>query len=174
MAQTSYAINIPAVSYPGQIADNTWVKDVLSAAAYAAALAYGILVVTDETNTLGFDQLTARAPSASGDITVVGAQLGVVLADQARAQNPAFSVPTYPQFASVPCMRLGRVWVLAETAMADGANPFVRFAAGTGTQLGAFRNSADTATAVQMAAGQAVVRGTTSAAGYAVIELNIA
>lgn len=174
MAQTSYAINIPAVSYPGQIADDSNVKDVLSAAAFAAALAYGILAVTDETNTLGFDQLAARSPSASGDITVVGAQLGVVLADQARAQNPAFTIPTYPQFAAVPCMRAGRVWVLAETAMADGANPFIRFAAGAGgTVLGSFRNSADTATAVQMAAGQAVVRGTTTAAGYAVIELDI-
>lgn len=173
MAQTSYSINIPAVSYPGQIADNGQ-KDVLSALAVAAAINYGTLVVTDETNTAGFDQLAGKAPGASTDISVVGAQLGVALADQARAQNPAVATPQYPQYAAVPCLRKGRVWVLAETAMVDGANPFIRFAAGAGgTVLGSFRNSADTATAVQMAAGQAVVRGTTTGPGYCVIELDI-
>jgi hypothetical protein len=175
MSQTSYSINIPAVSYPGQRADNGEVKDVLSAAAFLAAMVYGTLAVTDETNTAGFDELACRAPSASGDITVVGKQLGVVLADQARAQNPAVANPVYPQYAAVSCLRLGRVWVNAETAMADGANPFVRFAAGAGGSiLGNYGNTADTASAVQMAAGQQVVRGTTSGAGFAVIELNIA
>jgi hypothetical protein len=174
MSQTAYLINIPAVSYPGQIADDSEVKDVLSAAAYAAAMVYGTLAITDETNTVGFDQLACRAPSASGDITVIGAQLGVVLADQARAQNPAVSTPQYPQFAMVPCMRKGRVWVNAETAMTDGAAPFVRFASGAGgTVLGSFRNSADTASAAQMPSTQAVVRGTTTGAGYAVIELDL-
>ena len=173
MSQTSYSINIPAVSYPGQLADDSQVKDVLSAAAFAAAINYGVLAVTDETNTLGFDQLACRVPSASTDITVVGAQLGVVLADQARAQIPAVALAQYPQFAQVSCLRQGRVWVNAETAMTDGANPFIRFATGTGTVLGSFRNSADTATAAQLAAGQAVVRGTTSGAGFAVIELDL-
>jgi len=173
--QTSYAINIPAVSYPGQIADSGEVLDILSAAAYAAAMTYGTLAITDETNTTTFEFLAARAPSASGDITVVGAQLGIVVADQARAQNPAFTLPVYPQYSSVPCMRRGRIWVNAETAMTDGSSPYVRFASGAGgTTLGNFRNSADTATAVQAATGQLLVRGTTTGAGYAVIEVNIA
>lgn len=175
MSQTSYSLYIPPVAYPGQLADDCQLKDVLSGMAFLAAMVYGTLGVTDEANTVGFDQLAVRAPSASGDITVVGAQMGVVLADQARAQNPAVANPVYPQYAAVSMLRFGRIWVNAETAMADGANPFIRFAAGAGGSiLGSFRNSADTASAAQMAAGQAVVRGTTVAAGYAVIELNIA
>lgn len=172
MSQTSYAINIPAVSFPGAPADNGF-KDILSAVAVAAALPYGILAVGDSTNTVGFDQLASRAPAASSDITA-GNLLGVVVADQARAQNPGVSSAQYPQFAAVPHMRKGRIWVYAETAMADGSLPYIRFAAGAGgTVPGSFRNSADTATAAQPPAGSMIVRGTTTAAGYCCIELDI-
>jgi hypothetical protein len=171
--QTSYSIDLPAVSYPGQLADDSQVKDVLSALAVAAAIAYGVLAVSDDSNGAGFDQLACKVPAASASITTVGAQLGVVLADQARAQDPSVAYPQFPQYSGVPCLRKGRVWVNAETAMADGLNPFIRFASGTGTLLGSFRDDADSTTAVQMAAGQAVMRGTTSAAGYAVVEMNL-
>lgn len=174
MSQTSYQINIPAVSYPGQLADNSQVKDVLSAAAVLAAIIYGTLVVTDEANTGGFDALAGKAPGLTTDVSVVGAQLGVALAQQALAQDPSVVNPQYPIGYEVSCLRRGRVWVLAETAMADGANPFVRFTANGALYVGNFRNDADAGKAVQMAAGQAVVRGTTAAAGYACIELNIA
>ena len=176
--QISYSINIPAVSYPGQLADGCQVKDVLSAAAFLAAMNYGTLAVTDEANTLGFDQLACKAPGLTTDISVMGAVLGVVLADQARAQNPAVPTAQYPQKSAVPCLRKGRIWVYAETAMTDGTNPFIRFGASVnGAVLGAFRNDADTVTAVdhavQMPLGQAVVRGTTTGPGYCVIELDI-
>lgn len=174
MSQTSYSLYIPAVSYPGQLADDCQVKDVLSASAYLAAMNYGTLAVTDETNTAGFDQLCAKAPASSGAISTMGLQLGVVLADQARAQNPAVATAQYPQYSAVPCLRKGRVWVNAETAMADGLNPFIRFAAGGGgSVLGSFRNDADTASAIQMVSGQAVMRGTTTGAGYAVVEMDL-
>lgn len=173
MGQTSYSINIPAVSYPGQIADNMEGKDLLSAAAFIAAMIYGTLGVTDETNTVGFDQLAVKAPGLTTDISVMGAVMGVVAADQARAQDPSVVNPQYPQFSAVPLMRKGRIWVSAETAMADGANPFVRFTANGALYVGNFRNDADTGKAVQMPSGQAVVRGTTSGAGFAVIELDI-
>lgn len=171
--QTSYSLYIPAVSYPGQLADMDQVKDVLSAINFAAAMNYGIMGVTDESNTGGFDALAVKAPAASTDITVVGAQLGVVLADQGRAQNPAVATAQYPIQSAVSLLRQGRVWVNAETAMADGANPFIRYTVNGALFVGNFRNDADTAKAAQMAAGQAVVRGTTLAAGYAVIELAI-
>lgn len=174
MAQTSYAINIPAVSYPGQLADNSDFKDVLSALAVLAAITYGTLVVTDEANTLGFDQIAGKAPSLTTDISVIGSALGVAIADQARAQNPAVSVPQYPIQAAVPCLRRGRIWVLAETALADGSLPFVRFTVNGALYLGNFRNDADAGKAVQLPGGGAVVRGTTAGAGYAVIELNLA
>lgn len=172
MAQTSYAINTPAVSYPGQIADDGD-KDVLSAVNVLAAVNYGILVVTDETNTAGFDALACKAPGASTDITVMGAQLGIVLADQARAQNPAVATAQYPIQSAVPCLRKGRVWVSAETAMVDGSNPFIRYTANGALYVGNFRNDADTGKAAQLPSGQAVVRGTTTGAGYCVIEIDL-
>lgn len=174
MPQTSYSINIPAVSYPGQPYDISWLKDVSTGMAFAAAMNYGTLAVTDETNTTGVDSIAIKAPALTTDISVMGAVAGVVIADQGRAQNPAVATAQYPQFAAVPVMRVGRIWVSAETAMVDGASPFWRFAAGGGGSiLGSARNSADTASAVQMPSGQAVVRGTTTGAGFAVIELAI-
>lgn len=171
MPQTSYSLYIPPVAYPGQLADGSNFKDVLSAVAVAAALIYGILGVTDESNTSGFDQLAVKAPGASTDITVVGAQLGVVIADQARAQNPAVANPTYPIGSAVPLLRAGRIWVNAETALTDGVAPFVRYTANGALYVGNFRNDADTSKAAQMPATQAVVRGTTTGAGFAVVEL---
>jgi hypothetical protein len=175
MGQTSYSINIPAVAYPGQLAD-LGKKDILTALAVAASIVYGTLVVTDESNTAGFDQLAGKAPAVSTDITVMGAQMGIAIADQARAQDPSVANPVYPRYSAVSVLRQGRIWVLAETGLADGSNPFVRFTA-NGSFVpgvaGAFRSDADSAKAAQLSSGQAVVRGTTSAAGYAVIEINL-
>jgi hypothetical protein len=174
MPQTSYSLYIPAVAYPGQLVDVSKFKDFLTGLAYAAAVNYGVYVVTDETNTAGFDQLACRVPAASADVTTVGLGMGISVADQARAQNPAVATAQYPQYAAVSILRSGRIWVNAETAMTDGSLPFIRYAAGAGgTILGNFRNSADTATAVQPAAGFMIVRGTTTAAGYAVIEIDV-
>jgi hypothetical protein len=47
----------------------------------------------------------------------------------------------------VPVITRGRVFVLAEETVVVTDTPFARFATGTGTQKGAFRNDADTATA---------------------------
>lgn len=177
MPQTAYSINIPAVAYPGQLVD-MGMKDILSALAVAAAIIYGTLVVTDESNTTDFSQLAGKAPAASGDVTGTGQVLGVAVANQALAQNPAVANPQYPLNYAVPCLRQGRVWVLAETGMTDGVAPFVRYAlsaSASSSYLGNFRNDADSTAgpvlhAAQLPATQAVVRGTTSAAGYAVIE----
>jgi hypothetical protein len=176
MSQTAYAINIPAVSYPGQLADGSNFKDVLSGLAVAAGMVYGTLAVGDATNTGGFDKLAVKAPAAATDITDKGSALGVVIADQARAQNPAVANPTYPQFAAVPCLRKGRIWVKSETAVDDGAPVFVRFAATVnGSVLGAFRADADTISTVDAAAALpgAVFRGTYAAPGFVVVELDL-
>ena len=173
MSQTSYSINIPAVSYPGQMADNMEARDVLSAIAFLAAIVFGTLVVTDEANTTDFTNIAGKAPALTTDVSVVGTQLGVALAMQALPQNPAVANPSYPQGYAVSCLRKGRVWVNAETAMADGSNPFVRFTANGLLYPGNFRADADAGKAVQMAVGQAVMRGTTAAAGFAVLELDL-
>lgn len=168
--QTSYSIDIPAVSYPGQLADAAEGKDFLSCKAAAAALPYGVFVCQDLANTNGFDDIAAKVPAASTDITNAGKILGVVVADQARAQDPAFSVATYAQNSVVPVLRKRRIWVLSETAVTDGAPVFVRYATGSGgSQKGAVRADADTASAAQHPT--AVFRGTYASAGYVVVEL---
>lgn len=170
MAQTSYSINIPAVAYPGQLFD-LGAKDILSALAYAASITFGILVVTDETNTLGADNICGRAPASSGDVTGTGQVIGISVANQALPQNPAVANPVYPQYYAVPCLRQGRIWVNAESAMTDGTAPYVRYGAGGSGINGNFAGAAG-ANLVQTPATQAVIRGTTTAAGYAVIEAN--
>jgi hypothetical protein len=170
MSQTSYSLYIPAVAYPGQLADLDQAVDRLTALAYAAAIVFGTLVVTDETNTLGFDQLCGKSPGASTDITVVGAQLGIAQAQQSLPQAPLLANPTYPQYSAIPCVRMGRVWVNAETACVDGTAPYVRYGAGGSGVNGNFAGAAG-ANLAQMPATQAVFRGTTTAAGYAVVEM---
>lgn len=170
--QTSYSINIPAVSYPGQIADASYVKDALSVLLVAAAVPFGVFVCKDAANTGGFDQLAAKVPALATDITNVGSLLGVLLAEQVIAQDPSVAVPTWPIKSAVAALRKGRVWVLSETAVVDGNPVFVRFATGAGgSQKGAVRADADTATAAQ--APNCVFRGTYAAPGYVVVELDL-
>src|SRR4051812_39227341 len=107
--QTSYSINLPAVSYPGQPVD-IGNKDDLSALAVAAALVYGTLAVLDSSNTSDFGHIAAKAPASSGDVTTLGKPLGVVVADQGRAQNPDVANPQYPINSAVPLRRNGRIW----------------------------------------------------------------
>jgi len=89
----------------------------------------------------------------------------------------ALRVPTkvtgqgHKQGDLVPVMRQGRVWVDAEQGIAAQANPFVRFVAGAGgTVKGAWRNDADTASAVAPS-GISVFRGS-AGAGLVVLQLN--
>lgn len=173
MPQTSYAINLPAAAYPGQFADNGY-KDITSALAVAAAISYGLLGVVDTTNSNGFDNMAVKVPAASTDITTATKQLGVVVADQARAQSALFSVPTYPQFSAVPLCRKGRLWVQSETAVADGAPVYARWQTGdNGTVPGKLGGTLDTTTVGNALLSNAVWRGKTTAAGFAVVELTI-
>lgn len=171
MSQTAYSINIANAAYPGQPYD-TGKKDDVTVVAFAAALPYGVLVVYDAANgSPDLNHRNAIVPATTGSITTAGNALGVVVADQARAQEPLVTNAVYDQYSAVPVRRQGRIWVVAETAVTDNAPCFVRFATGTGTQLGAFRADADSASAVALPNAKFV--GTTSAAGFAVVELNL-
>ena len=173
MSQTSYAINLNAAAYPGQIADSG-PKDVLSAINVAAAIPYGLLAVVDASNTGSFEELACKLPAASADITTVGKQLGVVMADQARAQNPAVSGPQYPISSAVPCGKVGRFWVQPESAVVDGGKVYARWQTGdNGTQPGAFGGVLDTSVVGNALLANAVWRGTYAyvSGGYAVIEM---
>lgn len=174
MAQTSYSINLPSVAFPGQPADIAMVNDNVSALAVAAAIPYGVLVVRDLANgTPGSWEIAGKLPSADTDITTAGSALGVAVADQARAQDPSVAVPTYPQFAAVPCKRVGRIWVKVEVAVTAGQAAYVRFAPNAGlTQLGAFRNDDDFGHAAALP-NAVFVTSQASAGGYAVVELSL-
>lgn len=174
MSQTAYAINLAAVAFPGQPVDIQGNRDVLSVLNVLAAVPYGVLLVQDTANMGGFDKLTGKVPATTGSVSTLGSALGVTMADQARPQDPSVVLPTYPIKSAVSVMKKGRIWVTVEEAVNDGDQAFVRFASGAGgTQLGAFRKSADTATAVALPG--AYFRGNQATiGGYACLELNLA
>lgn len=170
--QTAYSIDIPAASYPGQIADNMQAKDIKSAANVASALPYGVCVVRDSANVGDMTKLAARLPASGPDVTAAGSVMGIVVADQARAQDPSVAAAVYPINSCVPVMAVGRIWVQSETAVVDGQPVFVRISANGGlTQLGALRADADGGHAVQLP--DAIWIGSTSGAGFAVVELAV-
>lgn len=131
---------------------------------FVNALPIGVLVVIDATVTpVGPIDIACRLPTATGDVTGTGA-LGVVL--EKRSSESL----NYRGNTMVTVLAEGRVWVVVEEAVNAGDAAFVRFAAGAGgTQLGAFRKSADTASAVALPGSRYM---TTAAAGaLAILEL---
>jgi hypothetical protein len=146
--QLSYSINIPAVSYPGQLADLS-PHAVLSALA-TVAIGYGLLVIRDTAT--GFDVITGKLPTAAGDFTE-GKILGISIADQGRASVVG---PQYPIKSAVPVLGKGRVWVQVEDAVSKGGAVYARFADSVTfpalVQKGAFRSDADTSAGPVVAA----------------------
>lgn len=173
MPQTSYAINLAPAYYPGQPADGG-IKDKLSALTVLAAISYGLLGVVDSSNSGGFDNLAVKVPSSSADITTPTRQLGVVMADQARAQAPLIGTAQYPRYSAVPLARVGRLWVVSETAVTDGRPVYARWTTGdNGTVAGTLGGILDTSVVGNALLSNAVWRGTYAAPGFAVVELNI-
>ena len=157
MTMQSLYNTAPAVAIEGMVADSSRQLDVLSRAANDAIPA-GRLVVRQAEG-------KCKLPVATGEITG-GTALGVAMYDALRAAAP------YAINDMVPVIHGGRVWVKVEEAVTEGGAVFVRFASGAGgTGLGAFRASADTATAVALPG--AVYRSSASANGLAIVELNL-
>lgn len=69
---------------------------------------------------------------------------GIALRDDAHITGQG-----YLAGEEVPVMTFGRAWVATEQAIAAQAQPFVRYATGTGTQQGGWRNDVDSTTAIQ-------------------------
>lgn len=119
----------------------------------------------------GAEDGTCALPASSGDLAKgLGVAPSRVTSD---SRFPSTSTPgvTYQEGDTVGAVNRGKIWVQVEEAVDAGDEAFVRFAAGAGgTQLGAFRKSADTATAAAI-----VARYRTSAAedGLALLEINI-
>lgn len=163
MSQTAYTVD-PAVGFRGLLGDpndDSFAIPLSNGA--AAAVGFGIMVRRDVTNPE--DQFDVF--SATGQDPV-----GVLVHTQAQ-QNPNLADPLGVDLlepASV--LRRGRVWVAVEEAVAVGDPVFFRHTAGGGgSEIGAFRNDADTATCDQVT--QAAWLQGSAGAGVALLELNI-
>ena len=162
--QTVYNINQLA-SQAGMIYD-LGENDFISAVNQSVAVGFGLGLAQGS----GADG-RCKLPAASGDVTNLF--LGISALVQTKEQPyPSLSGPVqYPAGSDIAIMRKGRIWVQVEEAVVPMGPVFCRFASGAGgTQLGAFRTSADTATAAQVP--HAVYRSTAAAQGFAVVELN--
>jgi hypothetical protein len=157
--QTSYTDSM-AVGTAGMIADNG-PRDVLSRVNPSVVIPFGLAV------TKGTADRDVKLPTSTGEAS---AMVGVAIQPGILPVTSSGD-PSYPVKSPVSVMRKGRVWVKVEEAVVAGDAAFVRFAAGTGTQLGAFRKSADTATAVAVTGARHLTSA--SANGLAVLELTL-
>lgn len=160
--QLSYSASMP-VGYPGMIADtNTGSRHIVSCVNPSVAIPVGRCVAR------GTDDDHVKLPTTSAEVT---AARGIAVQDW-LSEITVSDVQTYPVKSAVGVMRQGRIWVTVEEAVNDGDDVFVRFASGAGgTGLGAFRKSADTATAVALPSAKYVT--TAAAAGLAIVEINM-
>lgn len=137
------------IARAGMIADSGLVQDVISRSAENTTGARaGTLVVP---GTLPESQ--AVAPTATGQVSD-GDALGVVMFDAskepARGATAITAGNEYDRYDTLPIVQKGRVWVLCDATATITANTpaFVRFTAGVGEVLGAFRQDADGGDAV--------------------------
>jgi hypothetical protein len=159
--QLSYS-NTNAVGLAGMIADNG-PRDVLSRANPSVEIPYGVAV------TKGTTDKDVKLPTTSPEAV---AMLGVAIISNDIPNTAYGTAPKYPVKSAVSVMRKGRVWVKVEEAVTAGDQAFVRFATGTGTILGSFRKSADTATAVAIPGTRYLTSA--SANGLAIVDLTLA
>jgi len=116
------------------------------------------------------DQEQVRIPVQAGDLF-----MGVVIFDaskQSALPEVAATQGDYLPEEAVPILRKGEIWVLTEEAVDETSPVFMRFAAGTGTILGSFRQDADTATAEDISAFAKFTSRTTGA-GLVKLEINL-
>lgn len=161
MAQTAYNI-YPSVGYPGLLVPggNT---DCVSGVDTAEVVAFGRLVVKGGSTDDG-----VRLPAASSDVT--GKAIGVAL-HETKMPLLVGGVSQYELNDVMSIMKHGRCWVQVEEAVNAGDIPFVRFATGSFATLGAFRKSADTASAVALPLSRYLT--TAGINGIALLEIDL-
>lgn len=95
----------------------------------------------------GTTQGLVRAPTAITQVTTANiADGGVVLHQHMQAAGDTY---LYDVNDTVNVARYGRIWMITETALAKGANPFVRCVVAGAELAGALRNDADGTDAAQ-------------------------
>jgi hypothetical protein len=124
----------------------------------------GVLLVINEAGNFGPLDYAVRLPKATADVTALA--FGVT----------TLTVGTESGLHSSPgmadCLRQGRIWVAVEEPVTAGDPAFVRFAAGAGgSQLGAFRKSADSASSVALPNAKYLTDSTTD--GLAIVQVDV-
>ena len=159
--QTSYSIN-QAAAQGGGLYD-MGPNDIVSAVDPTEVVPYGVALCR------GVADSECKLPSSSGDVAKI---IGVSVLSHTNEQALGTNISNYPMGKDIPLLRKGRMWVKVEESVTAGSPVFVRFASGAGgSQLGAFRTSADTASAAQVMG--AVFAGSAAAGGVAIVELNL-
>lgn len=161
IVQTTFVTDY-TVGTPGQLADNGMTDQISKLA--AAVVPFGTLVCRRAT--------PADPVSHCGNPEVTGSVTARALGISLKSEMEGSSGVGYAINEGVDILRKGRCYVNVEGVVTDGQDLFVRFASGAGgTQLGAFRADADTATAVALPGLKA--RQTTTGAGLCLVEINL-
>lgn len=158
-AQTAYTEEM-AIGFPGMLADSGFTDKLSKHNAEASAeIPFGVVVATGTAEDAAILPVDANSKL-----------LGVVVHSHAYGPDQIGTTGVKPkQILSV--LNRGRIIVQVEEAVAVGDRAFVRHTSGAGgTQKGAFRKSADTATAVELKG--AVYRRAAGAGGLAVVEVD--
>jgi len=165
--QTTYLTQLP-VAYEGQVADSSMHNEIVSSYV-SATCAPGRMLCRDTSDTL------SKLPASAADLAV---PIGISIYDSAKAPGLyGATLPTGQTFpAAVPCLRRGRMWVIAEITVTQGQPVFVRHTANGGsTILGGFRNTADAVLGVDTAAqiDNAVWATSATTGNLAQVEINL-
>lgn len=124
----------PAIGLPGQIYDSGVFHDIVTCIAQED-IPFGCWC--------RINGQYAELPDSTGEVT--GKTGGVAVRDPSRPSGVGYKTGDVMQV-----LKTGRIWITTEQAIGNQVAPFVRFATGTGTQKGAWRADADTATAVAL------------------------
>lgn len=139
--QLAYANNFSSPK-PGSIADGAEVQDFLSCVMPADYAIFGTLVVNDSAVAQGIKYSTTDLSAG-----VVGFPVRTAALETRRDAYP----PSYQPGDMVNVMRAGRIWTASEVAVSKHDKVFVRVTAnGALNTIGALRNDADTAAAVEV------------------------
>jgi hypothetical protein len=160
--QTTYAKTMPVAfaGMKGDAGDDQVDSFVNSEAATSIPFGVGVIKGTADNRAL--------LPRLVGDNAKF---MGVVLHHHAYAKPYQLDTVGITPKTMMSVISRGRVWVTVEEAVTQNDRAFMRYAAGAGgTQLGAWRKSADTATAVEILGARFIT--STSGPGLAMLEIN--
>lgn len=161
IVQTTFAIDY-TVGTPGQLADVA--NNTQNSKLAAATVPFGTFVSRRASPADAVSQ--CGNPAATADVTARG--IGIALKSEVEGSAGV----GYVANDGVDILTKGKCYVNVEGVVTDGQDLFVRFAAGAGgSQLGAFRADADTASAVALPGLKA--RQTTTGAGLCLVEINL-